>query len=89
LILIYLLTGFVGVIASTIAIKEIHQTIFVVVIFLDTPRVSSCLVNSRLSSSPPLTGFNNLLNNILSSITSGRLETLSILSFLYYILCKL
>lgn len=87
--LIVLLTGYVGVVATAVAIEEVYQTSFVVVIVLDLACVSRCLVYGRLSSSTPLTGFNCLLYNILSSITSGRHMALSVLSLLNYILCKI
>jgi hypothetical protein len=87
--LIDLLTSFVGVIATTVAIEEVHQTNFVVVVVLDLASVGRCLVDGRLSSSSPLAGFNSLLYNILPSITSGRHVALSILSLLNYILCKI
>lgn len=88
--LVDLLTSFVYVVAAAVAIEKVHQTSFVVVIVLHLARVSSCLVDSRLCPSP-VTVFNCLLNNILSSVMrvpSGRQVTLSILSLLNILLNK-
>jgi hypothetical protein len=87
--LIVLLTSFVGIVATAVAIQEVHQTSFVVVVVLNLASVGRCLVDGRLSSYSPLAGFNSLLYNILPSITSGRHVALRILSLLNYILCKI